>query len=468
MPIVTTGNVQSHLYNAWLAGLIEAGRAPGLWIEPRLTNVLIDQVLAALLRRFDAGPTERIVSCFAILNFFWAAFVYLSVTSRERADWFIPWLAALAYGYVFQLGLLNCYIAIGFSLWVLGLFERKLDLRRGILAVALTVLTILSHPIPAAWLIGTLGYRIIAARLSVAAQRWLFAGSVTSLILGRFWLTRHLLYQWNVRQFGMILGADQLVIYDWKYLFAAVPFAVTLLVMLWRALQSRQLTFGPRVQIFALTALAIAVLPTTMRTSPTAAWAGLIAERLSLLTPLLLLGSLPVPPPRLALRALAWVAVACFFSFLYVDLSVAARLEARMEALMQTKPEGERFVTYLWDFDPSQQPQPMLRRVLHKISQAVLIHGISLKDLLSRACIGRCFDYQNYEPATGQFRIRAKPGNSLVLATVQEIALMEGGYYVRKASDPPLHLLYRCGPERAELCLHSLEIGEMGRTIAEK
>ena len=39
---------------------------------------------------------------------------------------------------------------------------------------------------------------------------------------------------------------------------------------------------------------------------------------------------------------------------------------------------------------------------------------VVIEHIVDRACIGRCFSYDNYEPASGLFRVRAAPGNSIV------------------------------------------------------
>ena len=37
-----------------------------------------------------------------------------------------------------------------------------------------------------------------------------------------------------------------------------------------------------------------------------------------------------------------------------------------------------------------------------------------IEHIVDRACIGRCFSYDNYEPPSALFRVRAAPGNSIV------------------------------------------------------
>jgi len=56
---IQAGDLSSHLYNAWLAQLIERGQAPGLSLARQSNNILFDLVLSGLLgaahRRLSGG-----------------------------------------------------------------------------------------------------------------------------------------------------------------------------------------------------------------------------------------------------------------------------------------------------------------------------------------------------------------------------------------------------------------------------
>src|ERR1700687_3311199 len=49
-PRVQAGDLSSHIYNAWLAQLIETGKAPGLVVVSQTTNILFDLILSALFQ----------------------------------------------------------------------------------------------------------------------------------------------------------------------------------------------------------------------------------------------------------------------------------------------------------------------------------------------------------------------------------------------------------------------------------
>src|ERR1700730_8954727 len=57
-PLIEADDLPSHTFNAWLATLIQQGRAPGLYLAPRWHNILFDLLLlySAKLLGFAAGP----------------------------------------------------------------------------------------------------------------------------------------------------------------------------------------------------------------------------------------------------------------------------------------------------------------------------------------------------------------------------------------------------------------------------
>src|SRR5260370_12048316 len=61
---VESSDLSSHLYNAWLALLVSQGKLPGLWIEGKWTNVLVDNLLSNSIQLFGAGTAEKVVPCF--------------------------------------------------------------------------------------------------------------------------------------------------------------------------------------------------------------------------------------------------------------------------------------------------------------------------------------------------------------------------------------------------------------------
>jgi len=58
------------------------------------------------------------------------------------------------------------------------------------------------------------------------------------------------------------------------------------------------------------------------------------------------------------------------------------------------------------------------------------------------------------------FRVRANPGNPYVLSDYSLAVEMEDGDYEVQPVDVPVYQVFQCGTTGANLCIHSLEVGE--------
>jgi hypothetical protein len=81
--------------------------------------------------------------------------------------------------------------------------------------------------------------------------------------------------------------------------------------------------------------------------------------------------------------------------------------------------------------------------------------------IVDRACIGRCFSYANYEPASGQFRVRATARNAFVSSSAGDSMRMSLGTYVVRPDDLPLLQISSCGARELQLCLRPLSAGDI-------
>ncbi|OFX26091.1 MAG: hypothetical protein A2V77_18425 [Anaeromyxobacter sp. RBG_16_69_14] len=473
-PIVSTADFQSHLYNAWLAQLIDSGRAPGLWIGAQWTNVATDLLLDFFVKRWGIAAAERAVASIAVLVFFWGAFTFISVVARTSSRRLAPWLAIISYGYVFQLGLLNFYLSSGLVFWLLAITWDD-GLKRFVVAAALLLLALLAHPIPPLWFAAVMAYREAARRMRPPLQGVLFlAGVIVLYVIRRYVIASNYQHDWDYGQLLSVTGADQTLLYGWRYLPAAFAF---LLFLAWFAVERgfdglRRDWSGILAQLFGLTAVAVVLIPSSFRVSPHGPWVGLFAERLSLYSVLLLLAFLASQGVRKRHLVVGLLTAAYFFGVLYVDLGKAARIEEKMEALVGTLAPNQRVVAYVNDLGTDRaQPTELdqVRQTFERWARHIpWINGIlgysrariSLRHLVGRACIGHCFNFMNYEPASGQFRIHVSPGSPLVTSRIADAYSLEAGRYVVQDSDPPLHAIYRCGPRTVDLCIRQLAPGQ--------
>src|SRR5690348_6599115 len=103
---IEAGDLGSHVYNAWLAQLIEKGQAPGMYIARQWNNVLVDWLMLHCANLFGFPAAEKIVVSACVLIFFWGVFAFVSAMSG-RTPWMLaPCIAMLAYGYSFNMGFL--------------------------------------------------------------------------------------------------------------------------------------------------------------------------------------------------------------------------------------------------------------------------------------------------------------------------------------------------------------------------
>jgi hypothetical protein len=101
---------------------------------------------------------------------------------------------------------------------------------------------------------------------------------------------------------------------------------------------------------------------------------------------------------------------------------------------------------------------PYGQRVLYTVADGGL--RLNIAHFVDRSCIHHCFSYGNYEPSTGQFRIRAMPGNPVVMSRVTDVWRMEVGMYDVRPEDLPAYEIYQCGERGRQVCLRSLQAGE--------
>ena len=144
-------------------------------------------------------------------------------------------------------------------------------------------------------------------------------------------------------------------------------------------------------ELYVIAEIAVFLLPDGVRVPNQPAALALITERLTSLSAVLVCCVLVAMLPRKwHLLALAGIALA-FFVFLYQDTALINRMEEEVAALVKTLPPNQR----------------VLATILKPDESRVLVQHI-----VDRECIGRCFSYGNYEPASGVFRIRALPGTT--------------------------------------------------------
>jgi hypothetical protein len=446
---IQAGDLGSHVYNAWLAQLIEHHQLSGLVIAQQWNNVLFDILLLHAGNLFGWIAAERIVVSLAVLVFFWGSFSFVSAISRRSAWLLAPLLLVLAYGYVFHMGFFNFYLSLGLAWFVIAIALHG-GAGNWLVAILLAALTLLAHPIGFLLGITVTAYILVWKKLG---SKWRIALPVLAGIL---WLLLRLFFAaydafeagWRTSGFLQVLGQDQLNLFGRRYL---VLSCVALAWGFWCALGAvYDWIFRGKVaadsvrlcsELYLVALIATVCLPENLRTSVYAGWIGLLVSRLTLVTAIFgvaLLGSLRLP--RWSSYGFIIVALV-FFAFTYQDTGKLDAMEASARAAMEKLPVGTRVVAV------ANPPDGWRIEFIH--------HSIE------RACIGHCFSYANYEPSSQQFRVRALPGSYVVASSAEESESMSSGDYIVQKCDLPLTSIYQCDEaDFTALCAMPLRAGQ--------
>jgi hypothetical protein len=453
---IEAGDLGSHVYNAWLAQLIEKGQAPGLYIVRQSNNVLFDWLLLDTANIAGFAAAEKIAVSLCVLIFFWGVFSLVAAASGQPPWFLAPAIAMLAYGYAFNMGFLNYYLSLGLASFSLALLWRGRGLQR-LFGLLLIPFILLAHPIGLLWLFGAALYFALWTKLS----GWWKVAPPAVAVLFLFAIRLYLLHQtrfpvdWEHDPFYLMTGADQLTLYGQRYAvlaWVAVAFgALCLLVDV--ILRRRDVSFWQSLrlpaELYFIAVLAVALMPENLRPSITGAWIGLLASRLTAISAIFGLCLMAFLKPRkwhlVGFSACAIV----FFAFLYQDTLVLNRMESNVEALVNHLPFGARVIATIWA-----QPGSRISFIGH---------------IADRACIGHCFSFANYEASSGQFRIRAKPGNPVVSASDDDTEDMQAGEYDVEDEDLPLKQIYQCDEkDLTKLCIRDLAAGEKNGRLGYK
>jgi len=453
---IEAGDLASHVYNAWLAELIGKGQAPGLYIAERWNNVVFDLALLYAEKLFGLGMAQRIVVYLFVLIFFWGVFAFVA-TVTESAPWFLtPCIAMLAYGYSFNMGFMNYYLSLGLACLGMAVLwrARRIDWVAGTIVAALALL---AHPIGFLWLVGTLSYVKLLEKLA-GGWKLVPPAAAASLFFAAYWYTSHrpaLLADRDRGPFYLYNGADQLGLYGKRYVvlaFAAFFLGVISVVL---DFYGRRHESGPRKRfevpfhLYVVAFCATSLLPENLRPSPDGGWIGVLGSRLTTISAIFGLCVLGLLKPRKWHLAGFGASAIVFFTFLYQDTGWVNRLEANAEELVSGLTPGTRVIATVWA-----RPGSRISFVSHAVE---------------RACIGHCFSYANYEPASGQFRVRVQKGSPVVTASTDDAEDMASGEYEVDEADLPVKQIYQCdASDLTKLCIRDLEEGEVNGRLGYK
>ena len=437
------GDLSSHLYNAWLATEIKNGAAPGLAVVSTWTNTLADFALEALPRAIGWAATEKAVAGIAVLIFFWGAFSLIRAATGRRPWLLSPVLAMLSYGLIFHLGFLNYYLSTGLSMWVMVLLWRSPTRGRAVAAGVLLALALLAHAMPVAWAASVLGFLYLTRHwtgtLRVALPIAAFAAlcllaAALSIFPHRFDGVA------SLSGVAGLTGVEQVWLFGPQYLLVAAGLLLIWLMLLLDRVDQGGFLSDPVAQLWLLHVAAFALLPSAIQFPQYAHVLAYIPQRISLLGAVFFCMTVGGAAQGRGLTRFVALPAALFFIFLYLDDRAFNRLENEITGLVQTLPPGQKVVAAITDADTR------LNAPLH---------------MIDRACIGHCFSYADYEPATGQFRIRIAGPNAVAAGNMKVVQDIENGEHFVTPEEAPLYSLCRNDKTgEGRFILRALQAGE--------
>jgi len=441
-PRIQSVDLPSHIYNAWLTLLVEKGQAPGLAIAPQWTNTLFDILLVELLRKFGPDAAQRIAVALAVLIFNTGLFLLLSRPRRGYPWALFPIQAMLSYGWVYQIGILNYYLAFGLACIALSLLVEATTARRSALAVLLLFVAFLAHALPTFWAAG-IGVHCQVARRLGAKGRLLWTAFGVLVILGVVWFLRAHFASMRYPPDAMsLIGADQIMVFQPAYAILALALLVVWVLQLAQLLDRVhpvRALLSPLAQATFLSAVSVASVPVMIMLPGYHQSLALLQERISLNSAVLILAWFSTREVPKWLAPVGLILATMFFAGVYRDTAWLNRVEDGITLAARQLPKRARVVSGFrlqrWRLDPC----------MHQ---------------LDRACLGWCYSYGDYEPSTFQFRLRAVAENPIVMSSQKDKADLEQGHYIVKELDLPLYQLVLLNREKLEFAAKPLAAGE--------
>jgi len=443
---VEAGDLPSHTYNAWLAHLVAQGQAPGLYIQPRWNNILVDLTLEKLGALLGFIAAERVVVVLSVLIFFWGAFAFISAVSLRPPWYLVPAIAMITYGWTFYAGFMNFYVSLGLGFFAIALVWRG-DRHHWWIAAILAALALLAHPLGFLCLIGLAVYLRLSDFLKGWARWALFVSAFLVVLCFHYYTLRLRPIYWHTKDFFVMNGADQLLLFQAHYtklVWAVVIFGSSCfvygMVREWKTSENKWLCRAP-LELWAVLLFTAAMIPEVMWFSADPMPFALAISRLTSVTAVLGLCVLASVQPRLWHLVGFTICAGIFFFWTYQDTGVLNDMERQAEKLVSTLPYGQR------------------------VSETIIARRDSrlwfVNHIVDRACIEKCFTYENYQPPAKQFRVRVNSGSPIVTYSTKDSFDMEMGYYKVRPEDLPMNQIYQCTEkDLSRLCIRELSAGE--------
>ncbi len=445
---IEAGDFGSHMYNAWLVQLVEQGQAPPeLHVNTQFTNILTDISLLWTAKLVGFPACEKIVLPIFALVFFWGMFALAAAASRRAPFYLTPVMLAMTYGWTFHSGFINFYISAGLSFLALAAFWRG-NRKERIWTLVCSLLICVAHPVGFVFFIGSAAYIVLKDYLPGWKHLVLLPLAALAVWGVRLYLVhryktifpRDPVYRFNGTDQLWVFG-DQYNTLAWVLFFGSLAFVFW--DWFWRRKAGKPFSdFVIPLELYTIAFIGLLLLPNNVRTPNSF---GFIQQRFSSVAAAFGMATFACVNPKKWHLGFFGIIALVFFGFLYKDTGDLNRMDAKIQSLVAGIPFGSR-VTYT--LSPPRG---------HRVSFNV--------HMIDRACISHCFNYENYEAAAREFRLRVAGRNRYVVHDPTLRCFMEQGVYTVQPDELPIYQIYRPKDAPDDLRIHELKPGEQNGEI---
>lgn len=411
-----TGDLLSHVYNVWLVQQIKAGQAPGLSLATTHTNILFDVLLDHLVAWFGFGMGTKLGLALAVLIYTGGQIALWRAVAPRGWRAVSPLALMFSYGWLYAIGFINFYIALGLGYFAIALLWKSPRKRRQMAIVAALLLVAwTAHFVAVLMILAVIAYVVSAERLSARGKRLWFLVAALFLLAGHVFLRLYGHEQYEFRP-QWRLGPEQLWLFSDRYAWFAAAVALLWVVGLVIVIRrKRSAILSDRVlQVYALVALAGIFAPFGVRWISYSVTLGLLPGRITAIAAVFGCAIAARAEFGKRLLVVSSLVTVAFFVMLYGDTRRLNEVEAEIESVIHQLPRGSRIVSNL-DWPESR---------------------VHMWHLIDRAAIGYAYDFGNYEASSGHFRIRVEPGNTLLTWVPPEIDPLDTAVLLRDKGIP--------------------------------
>jgi hypothetical protein len=237
-----------------------------------------------------------------------------------------------------------------------------------------------------------------------------------------------------------LTGAGQFWLYGPEYAIVVAGILIIWFLLFLARLDRGPILAEPIAHLWGLSILAYILLPNEVQFPQYHLPLQYVWYRVSLFIAILFCAMVAGGPHGRSLTRASSLLTAVFFTALYLDVKSLNQVEAELTRLVSDLPPGARLAVALRD------------------SASRRLNG--LEHVTSAACLGRCWDYGNYEPSSAAFRVRVSGPNGVVADEMRIVSEIGSGQHIVTLEEAPLYTACPSKVSSAQFELRKLGAGE--------